>query len=155
MAIPQTQAPNQLLKPRASGIHRSIALLLCIALCPLWQGCSFFRSGTEVIRIRTEPGAMVFVDGEPVGVVTEVELNRSQSHTIRVKLGDRGGMASVQNTVSGAGVADTIIGYSGFFLIVTLPWLLGTFSDGYWDLEPDSVIILLPAPKTEEDDDDE
>jgi hypothetical protein len=132
---------------KGQGLVSSLLIVALLGQSLLSTGCSFLRSGTEVIKIKTEEGAEIVVDSKSCGPVTEVILNRAQTHTIRAVKDGRGAIATVTNKVHPLGYIDMAIGYTFFWTGIGIPWLLGTFSDGFWDLDPDEVTIILPAKK--------
>jgi hypothetical protein len=128
-----------------TAAQKSMIMLMIAGILNLGAGCSFLRSGTEMITINTtEPSAIIYVDSKKVGKGrVMVEMTRSQTHTIRVQLAHEPGgkIATIGQSMSWSGWIDTVLGYSGVFILVTLPWLLGAAAPGYWDLSPEEITI--------------
>lgn len=78
--------------------------------------------------------------GPPKGkgqVITE--LKRNDHHTVTAKVGERTGSATIGKTISTTGVLD-IIGTCIFIIPV-----IGIFQAGFYDLEPTTVSVAVPA----------
>ena len=124
-----------------------LCLLLASTLLMPSGGCSFLRSGTEPITISaSDPDAILYLDGKKLGRgPLTIEMKRDKSHTVRAMLpdGTGGATAEIRQEISWLGVIDAVLGYGGTIVLVTLPWLLGVFAPGYFDLTPSSVVVQI------------
>ena len=104
-------------------------------------GCSAFKSKMQPVVIQpTDPTAEVYVDGELKGTGTiTTSMARNRNHIITAKVGQRTGVAHVDKSIAVTGVLDII----GTFIFI-VP-LIGVFTPGFYDLDPDSAVVVVPA----------
>lgn len=115
--------------------------MLSLGVC-LLTGCSLFRSSMQSISISaTDPQAMLFADGQPVGQgAANISLKRNETHTFLAKTEDgRAGTAQVGRSMSSTAMLDIV---GGIFLLVPFFGLLGP---GAWDLDATNIVIIVPA----------
>lgn len=118
----------------------SIGAAICLAL----PGCSLFTSSTQLVQVTTnEANAEITIDGSFVGKgSTSTSLQRDRDHVVMVRLDDRISTAVIGHEISALGILDLV---GGFFLLFPF---IGIAGDGFWDLDPQSIVIVLPpAPK--------
>lgn len=104
------------------------------------SGCSFLMPWNQEITVNAEPeNARIFVNGTPRGEghVTET-VRRNKAVSILVTHPDYADQTRrVASTLSGTGTADIIGG-----ALILLP-ALGLLSPGAWDLQQDTVSVIL------------
>ena len=127
-----------------SGKRRWACALVAVA-CAVLPGCSLFASSMQVVHVSTnEPDAEILIDGGFVGRGTaSVNLERDRGHVVMARLGDRVSTFAIDKEISTTGILDLV---GCFFFLFPI---IGIVGDGFWDLDPQAVVLVLPpAPKT-------
>jgi hypothetical protein len=125
---------------------RFVALTCCITT--FTSGCALVNGTTQKVSINTsEPGAQVYVDGEPKGKTGEgrpivIAMSRKETHVVTAtKEGYASNQVMVNKDLSGLGVLD-LIG-TCLFLVPGISLIMGSA----WDLTPSSVFVPLDEKK--------
>jgi len=119
--------------------QRFLAAISIIAFTNL-TACSFASPPNQNITISpSHPRAEVSVDGRVIGRgVQQVNLSKRREHSVLAKCGNSSGVATIDRSLSGTGIADIIGG-----VIFLLPFL-GFFSPGSFKLSPSTVAVGIP-----------
>ncbi|MBW7905400.1 MAG: hypothetical protein LC135_02790 [Phycisphaerae bacterium] len=122
-------------------IRSRLGLMALAAALPHALGCSLFVPRTQPVTITaSDPEATIYVDGIERGKGTvSLQLDRDRTYGVLAQRGDRSGAAHIGRKISGTGILDLV---GGFFLLVPFLGLLGA---GFWDLDPDKVVIAIPS----------
>jgi len=114
--------------------------VLAAVMCALLPGCSLFASSMQVVNVTTnEPAAEILIDGGFVGRGTaSANLHRDRDHVVMARLDDRVSTFTIDKEISTTGILDLV---GCFFFIVPI---IGIVGDGFWDLHPQSVVLVLP-----------
>ncbi len=109
------------------------ALMLSLA------SCSFSSPTKQNLRVVcNDPAATIELNGEVIGKGEAVaQVSTAEGVSIVAKSGSKRGFASVDPTLSKAGIYDIV---GGCFLLVPF---IGLASDGAWKLEQDTVQVNL------------
>ncbi|HMQ15815.1 MAG TPA: hypothetical protein PKC49_07555 [Phycisphaerae bacterium] len=118
-----------------------LSFLAFAAMLPHAVGCSLFVPRTQPVTITaSDPEATIYVDGVERGKGTvSLQLDRDRTYGVLAQSGNRSGSAHIGRKISGTGILDLV---GGFFLLVPFLGLLGP---GFWDLDPDKVVIAIPS----------
>jgi hypothetical protein len=122
-------------------INKDVLIYYLVIAILILPGCSLFTGSMQPLTVTaTDPTAEISIDGLPVGqgvVVTNVKRNRSHAIMAKTKDGRVGGV-SVGTKISTTGILDIVGG-----VLFLLP-LLGLLGPGFWDLDQDQVIVVVP-----------
>jgi len=117
------------------------ALYGVVSSCLIFgQGCSLFVPKLQPITLRaTDPSAEIFVNDLSVGKGTvSTSLDRTKTYGVIARTpSGKTGAANINRRISTTGVLDLV---GGVFLLVPF---LGIFGPGFWELDPDNVVISV------------
>ena len=120
--------------------RKSISVVVAVGVLTQSLACSFASPSSQSIVIRpSNEHAEVFVDGARVGTgTTTIDMSKGRTHSVMAQCGHSTGVAQVDRSISTSGILDII---GGFILLIPL---IGVFADGFWELEPTTVVVAIP-----------
>lgn len=129
-------------KPFEKALGKKIVGCLTVASFMTLQGCSAFKSATQMVNIQcTEQDTTVMINGQTRKCPLQMEVKRDRDLSLQAhKYGYAPYMRTIGHHFSTTGVLDVV----GTCLIL-LPGI-GLFTSGAWDLdETDITIQLIPS----------